>query len=189
MSIAGIASTALFSLLNNVQNTQKSNHGNFQQIEAEFNQLGQDLQSGNLAQAQQDYATLSQNFPTAGQSGSTTSNNPITQAFNALSQDLQNGNISAAQKDYSTIQQDFQQQQNTSQVHHHHHHGDDGQQSSQIQQAFSSLSQELQSGNLSGAQSAFAELEQDLQQFNAYSDSAVGLTGSSSTGGSLSVTA
>jgi outer membrane protein assembly factor BamD (BamD/ComL family) len=191
MSIAGIASTALFSLLSNVQGAHNnSNQGNFQQIEAEFNQLGQDLQSGNLAQAQQDYATLSQNFPTGSQAGSAASSNPITQAFNALSQDLQNGNLSAAQQDYSTVQQDLQQQQNTSQVHHHHHHGGDGQQSGQIQQAFSSLAQELQSGNISGAQSAFATLEQDMQQFNPYSDSAASVTGSSSsTGTGLSVTA
>jgi hypothetical protein len=61
MSISGIAGTALSSLLSATQGAQNG-QGNFQQIQSEFQQLGQDLQTGNLAQAQQDYATLSQNF-------------------------------------------------------------------------------------------------------------------------------
>src|SRR5271168_5288295 len=98
MSISGIANTALSSLLSATQSAQNGS-GKFQQIQSEFQQLGQDLQTGNLTQAQQDYATLSQNFPNA-QTGTTTapssanSSNPIAQAFAALSRDLQNGNIS-----------------------------------------------------------------------------------------------
>jgi chromosome segregation ATPase len=187
MSIASIAGTALSSLLNVAPNS-KSSHGNFQQIQSEFQQLGKDLQAGNLKQAQQDYATLSQNFGSAQASTAATANNsnPVAQAFTALSQDLQNGNISAAQKDYANIQQGFQQQQQaTSQVHHHHHHGGDGsQQSNEISQALNSLSAALQSNNLSSAQTAFATLQQDLQQFES--------SGSASTntaGGTLSVTA
>jgi hypothetical protein len=87
MSISGIASTALGSLLSATHGAQ-SGHGNFQHKQSEFQQLGQDLQTGNLTQAQQDYATLSQNFPNA-QTGTatstTTSSNPIAQAFTALS--------------------------------------------------------------------------------------------------------
>ncbi len=187
MSISGIAGTALSSLLSAAQGTQSTQHGqgNFQQIQSEFQQLGQDLQTGNLAQAQQDYATLSQNFAPA-QSGATAAattaaatttaaptaanSNPIAQAFAALSTDLQNGNITAAQQDYATIQQDAQQQQGSGQVHHHHHHGGGGgggQKGSQVSQALSSLSSALQSGNLSSAQTAFATLQQDLEQFSA----------------------
>lgn len=170
MSIASIASTALGSLLNVTPNS-KSGHGNFQQIQSEFQQLGKDLQSGNLTQAQQDYATLSQNFANAQASTATTANtsNPTAQAFNALSQDLQNGNLSAAKQDYANIQQDFQQQQQgTSRVHHHHHHGGGGQQNNQISQALNSLSAALQSNNLSSVQTAFATLQQDLQQFTEF---------------------
>src|SRR5271168_3709714 len=188
MSISGIANTALSSLLTATQSAQNgSGQGKFQQIQSEFQQLGQDLQAGNSTQAQQDYATLSQNFPNA-QTGTTsgtattasTANgaNPIAQAFTALAQDLQNGNISGAQQDYATIQQDFQQQQQgSSQVHHHHHHhgGGGGQQGSQVSQALNSLSSALQAGNLSSAQTAFAALQQDLEQF-----SAGGNTGSTS---------
>jgi outer membrane protein assembly factor BamD (BamD/ComL family) len=126
MSISGIASTALSSLLTATQSAQNG-QGNFQQIQSEFQQLGQDLQAGNLTQAQQDYATLSQNSPnaqsaTTAATSSANSSQPIAQAFAALSQDLQNGNISRAQQAYATIQQDFQQQQQqgAGQVHHHH---------------------------------------------------------------------
>src|SRR5271169_159009 len=174
MSISGIANTALSSLLTATQSAQSgSGQGKFQQVQSEFQQLGQDLQAGNLTQAQQDFATLSQNFPNA-QSGTTTSatasgGNPIAQAFTALAQDLQNGNISGAQQDYATIQQDFQQQQQgSSAVHHHRHHhgGGGGQQESQVSQALNSLSTALQAGNLSSAQTAFAALQQDLEQFS-----------------------
>ena len=197
MSITGIASTALNSVLNATP-TSQNNQGKFQQIQKEFQQLGQDLQSGNLTQAQQDYATLSQNLP-AAQSSTTAStansSNPIAQAFTALSQDLQNGNISAAQKDYATIQQDFQQQQQqgSSQVHHHHHHGGGGggsQQGNQISQALNSLSAALQSNNLSSAQTAFATLQQDLQQFESGGFGSSGGTSSSQPNtGTLNVTA
>jgi hypothetical protein len=116
MSISSIAGTALGSLLNVAPNS-KSGHGNFQQIQSEFQQLGKDLQAGNLTQAQQDYATLWQNFSNAQTStaaATANNSNPVAQAFTALSQDLQNSNISAAQKDNANIQQDFQQQRGTS---------------------------------------------------------------------------
>lgn len=197
MSITSIGSGALSAILSPAS-TSQNGRGKFQQIQAEFQQLGQDLQAGNLTQAQQDYATLSQNLPIA-QSSSTAStaanSNPIAQAFNALSQDLQNGNISAAQQDYATIQQDFQQQQQqgAGQVHHHHHHGGGGgQQNNQISQALNSLSSALQAGNLSSAQSAFATLQQDLQQFESgasSSGSSSGATPSYAAAGSLNVTA
>jgi outer membrane protein assembly factor BamD (BamD/ComL family) len=196
MSIASIASGSLAAILTPAP-TPQFGQGKFQQIQAEFQQLGQDLQTGNLSQAEQDYATLSQNFPVA-QSSTTasTANNasPIAQAFNALSQDLQNGNISAAQQDYATIQQDFQQQQQqgAGQVHHHHHHGGGGggQQNNQISQALNSLSSALQAGNLSSAQTAFATLQQDLQQFESGgSNSSGGRTPSYAAAGSLNVTA
>jgi hypothetical protein len=127
-----------------------------------------------LTQAQQVYATLSQNFPNA-QAGTTTgatsatanSSNPIAQAFTAPAQDLQNGNISGAQQDYATIQQDFQQQQQGSSPVHHHGGGGSGQQGNQISSALNSLSTALQAGNHSSAQTAFAALQQDLEQFSA----------------------
>ena len=198
MSISSIASTALSSLLNATQSA-RSGQGKFQQVQSEFQQLGQDLKAGNLTQAQQDIATLSQNFPNPPSGTSTAApasgGNPIAQAFTALAQDLQNGNISGAQQDYATIQQDFQQQQQgSSQVHHHHHHGGGGgQQGSQVSQALNSLSSALQAGNLSSAQTAFATLQADLEQFGA-SGASGSTTGTSSSptqtsGSGLNVTA
>jgi outer membrane protein assembly factor BamD (BamD/ComL family) len=87
-----------------------------------------------------------------------------------LGQDLQTGNLQAAQKDFTNLQQDLQQD-SSPQIEGHHHryqHAESSQVSSQqgnpIAQAFRTLAQDLQAGNLSGAQSAFATLQNDLQQ-------------------------
>lgn len=179
MSIIGILSSNLFSAgasssqkAQNNQNLQ-STPSNFQQIKTEFQQLGQDLQSGNLAQAQQDYTTLSQNISGAAQASA----NPAAQAFAQLGKDLQSGNLQAAQQDYATAQQGSQQSAQQAHGHHgrHHHHAEgaqsasaSSQQGSAINQAFGTLAQALQSGNLSGAQSAFATLTSDLQQIGGF---------------------
>ncbi|HWX37957.1 MAG TPA: hypothetical protein VNY09_01880 [Candidatus Sulfotelmatobacter sp.] len=177
MSIIGILSSNLFAA-GAAQNTQSAqNTGNnpskFQQIKAEFQQLGQDLQSGNLTQAQKDYTTLSQNLPGLPQAQNTA--NPLVQAFNQLGQDLQSGNVQAAQSDYATVQQDAQQNAAHASGHHHHHHRAEGSQESgsnpqtnSINTAFSQLAESLQAGSLSGAQSAFATLQSDLQQIGGF---------------------
>ena len=134
-----------------------------QQIQKDFNQLGQDLQSGNLSAAQADFVTLQKDMPQTSSASSSTSqsSSPIAQAFSQLSQDLQSGNLTAAQQDYSTIQQDLQSQ--GSQGHHHYHHHLGGSQDSQASQLFAQLGQDLQSGNLSSAQSDFSSLQSLLQ--------------------------
>lgn len=208
MSLIGILASNLFASgaaqnSQNVQNPSSANGApsNFQQLKAEFQQLGQDLQSGNLTQAQQDYATLSQNLPNSG----ATASSPVLQALTQLGQDLQAGNLSAAQQDYSTAQQDAQQQASQAGGHHgrHHHHVESSQssssssssQSNSINQAFATLAQDLQAGNLSGAQTAFATLQNDLQQIGGFlpsgSSGVPGAAGSSgvSAGGTLNVTA
>jgi outer membrane protein assembly factor BamD (BamD/ComL family) len=196
MSLIGILSSSLFSAALNTQNTHSSHSApsTFQQVKTEFQQLGQDLQSGNLTQAQSDFTTLSQDLPSASQS----STNPVLQAFAKLGQDLQAGNLRAAQQDYATVQQDAQQIASQVGGHHRHHHQQaersqsSSQQANPIAQAFGTLAQDLQAGNLSGAQSAFATLQNDLQQIGGFV--AVGSKGSSgaaaTTGaGSLNVTA
>lgn len=157
MSTSGIASTSLASY--GSQSLQDS----FQKMKQEFQQLGQDLQSGDLSAAQQDYATLQQLTPQQSSTTSTQSDNPIQQAFSQLSQDLQSGNLSGAQQDYTQLQQDFQSQAQATHGH-HHHHGGGGEQQNQISQLFTQLGQELQSGSLSGAQQAYATLAQDFSQ-------------------------
>jgi outer membrane protein assembly factor BamD (BamD/ComL family) len=212
MSIIGILSSNLFSA-GAAQNTQSSQNApsTFQQIKTEFQQLGQDLQSGNLTQAQSDFATLSQNLSNASQNtaaanaaatpAATTSTNPVVQAFAQLGQDLQSGNLQGAQQDFTNLQQDLSQsssQQVEGHHGHHHHHAESSQssssssQSNPIVQAFSSLAQDLQAGNLSGAQSAFSALQNDLQQIGGFVTAGSNGTSSAavpSTAGSLNVTA
>ena len=203
MSVSGIGSSIL-STLSGSQNQQSP----FQKIKSEFQQLGQDLQSGNLSQAQSDFTTLSKDLSNVLQGGANTATasattapntaaattSPILQAFNQLGQDLQSGNLQAAQQDFTKIQQDAQQA--APQVSGHHHHAESSQKSSSSQQsnpivqAFSQLTQTLQSGNLQGAQQAYSALQADLQQIGGVTSS--GATTPSSTApvtGSLNITA
>lgn len=147
-----------------------------QQMRSEFQQLGQDLQSGNMTAAQSDFATLTQLDPNLVSTSSTsatsstssatatTASNPMEQAFAQLAQDLQAGNLSAAQQDYSAIQQQMQSATAVHGHHHHHHGGGGGGQENPIDQLFSQLGQDLQSGNLSAAQQDFTSLQQQFQQ-------------------------
>lgn len=200
MSIIGILSSNLFAagLNHNAQNSQTAQNtaSTFQQIKAEFQQLGQDLQFGSLTEAQQDFSALSQNFPQASQ----TSRDPVMQALTQLGKDLQAGNLRAAQQDYSTVQQDAQQIAAQVRGHHGHryHRAESSQYSSSAQlsnpivQAFSTLAQDLQAGNLSGAQSAFATLQNDLQQIGCLvtaGSSEASVRAASPIAGSLNVTA
>ena len=146
MSIIGILSSNLFSggAAQNTLQTQgaQKNTPKFEQIKTEFQQLGQDLQSGNLTQAQTDYAALAADFPGASQlnaaastttagstAGPTTGTGTVAQQFAQLGQDLKAGNLQAAQQDFTNIQQTTEQtaQQNGAQQagghHHHHRHG------------------------------------------------------------------
>jgi hypothetical protein len=152
MSVSGISSI-------NFQDFHiQSMQSRMQQFRQEFQQLGQDLQSGNLSAAQADFATLQQLGPQANSAQGAAS---ITQDFNQLSQDLKSGNLSAAQQDFTKIQQDVQ----TQPVHAHHHHRQ-GQAANDISQEFSQLGQALQSGDLAAAQQAYKSLQQDFQMFS-----------------------
>jgi len=157
MSIAGILNNSPF---NFTPPTLTSSQPTFQK---ELQQLGQDLQAGNLSAAQSDFATLQQNSPTAAASSSTS----IAQAFSQLGKDLQSGNLSAAQQDFSTIHQDAQS--HAAHGHHHHHHGGGGAGSSQntLSQELALLGQDLQAGNLSAAQQAYNTVQQAFQAFGA----------------------
>jgi hypothetical protein len=160
MSVAGILGSSLFNFL--TQSVQSKG----QQFKQEFQQLGLDLQSGNLSAAQVDLASLQ---PTGSQANSTTSslqnNDPIGLDFKQLSQDLQSGNVSAAQQDYAKIQQDFQNQAATRHVHHHHQGGGGGE-ASAISQLMQQLGQDLQTGNLTDAQKAYGTLQQQFALSN-----------------------
>jgi outer membrane protein assembly factor BamD (BamD/ComL family) len=158
MSVLGIFSSGLFtSIAQTLQNKR-------QQFQQEFQQLGQDLQSGNLTAAQADLANLQKSGPQNNSTSSAQNINPINQEFSQLAKDLQSGNISAAQQDYTTIRQDYQNQVAPGQHHHHHHTGGESE-TSTFSQLLDQLGRALQSGNLSTAQQAYSTLQQDFQQF------------------------
>ena len=164
MSIAGIASSILTQLISSPQNPA-------QQLKTEFQQLAQDLQSGNLTQAQTDFAALQQSTP----AGFAQSNSPLAQELNTLGSDLQSGKLSSAQQDFLNIEQTVQQNSQGSQIHHHHHHHGGGgeplsstsnsQQDNPLTQLLNTLGQDLQTGNLTQAQQAYSQLAQSLSLF------------------------
>lgn len=193
MAVAAILAGGAFDLIRHLTSHGTSKN-TFQQLKQEFQQLGSDLQAGNLSQAQSDFAALQQKLPGASPANASlpsTGQNTLPAALAQLSQDLQAGNLSAAQSDFAAVQQDVQQigqQQAAGGAHHHHHHPsgnfDSSNLSSSQQQAisalFSQLGQSLQSGNLSAAQQAYTALQQDFQQFVQGNSSGVNPSASSS---------
>jgi outer membrane protein assembly factor BamD (BamD/ComL family) len=112
MSVSGVSTSDLLQT-----SVAQGAQTKFQQIQTQFQKLGQDLQSGNLTQAQSDFATLTQELPnrqqpsanaTTAAGGATSPTSTLAKAFQTLGQDLQAGNLSAAQADFATIQQDVQ---------------------------------------------------------------------------------
>jgi hypothetical protein len=170
MSVAGIASSAL---LHYTGQTTQSNRQKFQQS---IQQLGQDLQSGNLSAAQSDFATLQQMAPQIGSTTSTQSNGAVAQDFTQLGKDLQSGNTTAAQQDYTRFQQDVSATA-AGAAHHHHRHGGEGG-GQEFPQLLQQLGQQLQAGNLSGAQQAYTALQQQLESWGQAGETASSTTGS-----------
>jgi murein L,D-transpeptidase YcbB/YkuD len=152
MSVSGISNNPVDFLSKSIQN-------NMQQFKQEFQQLGQDLQAGNLSAAQADFVTLKQVGPQGLSTTTAQSSSPLAQAFQKLGQDLASGNISAAAQDYTKIQQAIQNQASRTQGHHGHHHSEGS-----ASQLLDQLGQALQSGDISSAQKAYASLLQDFQQ-------------------------
>ena len=199
MGIFGIAST----ILGQISSVTTPNPHK-QQVKQGFQLLGQDLQSGNLSQAQSDFASLQQLLPGGQQSSQFTpvssaqSSNPLATAVSQLAQDLKSGNLTAAQSDFATVQQNLQQagpQAGAAHGHRHHHHqsdGDSGQSSGQpnpISTLFGQLGQDLQSGNLSAAQQAYSSLQQDFQQFALNNSSTTSGAPTGASGANFSVSA
>ena len=149
-------------------------------VQSDFKQLGQDLQSGNVTQAESDYTTLttdlssfSPNSTSAGTSNadSTTtstdsSTSSIADALTTLGQDLQSGNLSAAQSDFTTVQNDLQKatkhapppppppSSSTS----------TSTSTNSILKELSTLGDALSSNDLTSAQTAYSTLQQDILQ-------------------------
>jgi hypothetical protein len=81
-----------------------------QQRQSDLKQLGQDLQNGDLSDAQTEYNTiesLGQSGPFANGDAFSLSNRQ--QDFNTLGQALQSGNLSAAQQAFTQLEDTFHQ--------------------------------------------------------------------------------
>ena len=78
-------------------------------------QLGQALKSGNLADAQQAYAALTQNAPNSGQTGQ----GQLSQDFTTVGDALKSGDLTSAQDAFLKLQQDLK---SAGHAHHHRHH-------------------------------------------------------------------
>jgi len=172
MPALAIANTVLSQLEALAQNKSSRLNGSFQQ-------LSQDLQTGNLAQAQSDFSSLQQLLPGSAQNSLAASSaispnsNPLATAVSQLAKDLKSGNATAAQSDLANVQQDVQQLRQKGAGHSHHHHHPVSEDSpsqpssgqNPISTLFDQLGQSLQAGNLGAAQQAYASLQQDFQQF------------------------
>jgi DNA-binding FadR family transcriptional regulator len=116
MSISAVSS--------NVTAYQTNAQNSFRERRADFQQLAQALQSGNMTGAQQAFAALQQAGSSSGAQGQSSppsgQSNPLANDFSTLGQALQAGDLSSAQKAFATLQQDMQ---GIRQAHHHHHHG------------------------------------------------------------------
>src|SRR5262249_40156860 len=77
-------------------------------------QLAKAIGSGDLSDAQQAYATLTQ---TQGNTPGSNANSPFGQALTQIGQALQNGDLAGAQKALDALRSQTQG------AHHHHHHG------------------------------------------------------------------
>ena len=88
-----------------------------QTFRQDFQSLTTALQSGDLASAQQAYATLiSDNPQLASSTGGT--GNPFQQTIASIGASLKSGDLSGAQNALSTLQQNMKAHHG-----HHHHHG------------------------------------------------------------------
>ena len=90
---------------------------NVQAAKKDLAALSSDLQSGNVAAAQQDFAALLQAAPQVKSQLQSGAGTPASSAFGALSTALQSGDLTGAQTAMATLQQTMRGH------HHHHHHG------------------------------------------------------------------
>lgn len=78
-----------------------------QQRRADMQQLGQDLESGNLSAAQQDFSNLQSLAQSGPFSGNAFLNNTRQQDFTQIGQDLQSGDLADAQQAFSQLESTF----------------------------------------------------------------------------------
>jgi hypothetical protein len=105
MSTAAVSSNSIYQQIQSY----------FQSRQSDLQQLGQSLQSGDLAGAQQEFSalqTLGQSGPFAN--GNDFQNSQRQQDFNAIGQALQSGDLAGAQQAFAQLQSTFHHQQQPS---------------------------------------------------------------------------
>jgi hypothetical protein len=132
------------------------------QLRQQFQQLGQDLQAGNLPAAQTDFTTLQQTSTNAP--ATAPANNPIAQALSQLKTQLQSGipNGTPAKPAPGTP---ITQPPQTPGAHgHHHHQGPEGPEDPTSPGSNSGFNQLGETNILSTAQQAYNSIVQFLPQ-------------------------
>jgi hypothetical protein len=149
MSVAGILSSSLFGASGSgaLKNT-KGNSSSVSQFQQQFEQLGQDLKSGNLITAQSDLATLQQTVPSQGGTRSTS-----TQGVSAVQ--AKNGQIQGENHDFRHGSTPLSLEPGVA----------PGSATSADALLFQQMSQALQAGNISAAQQAYSSIQMGGQLF------------------------
>lgn len=166
MSISSIAHQASIASSFSTGTPNANRTSTLNQLRQQFQQLGQDLQSGNLSAAQSDFASLQQEASPTRVS-STPSNDPVTQALNQLQTQLQAGGLAGAPpKPVASVpiaQQGPEAPGTRSHGHGHHGHvPDPADPAPPVYDGLDELGQALQSSNLSAAQQAYNSVLQGL---------------------------
>jgi hypothetical protein len=178
MSVSPISSSTL------AASVTQSMQSKLQQFRQEFQQLGSDLQTGNLSASQQDASALPGLASQSSSTSPTASSDPIAQAFNQLAQDLQSGNISGAQQDYGNLKQDQKVDQGHDNLRHHEQGFSVG-----SGQTLTQWGQAPPSANASNAQTAYNSLFQEVQQIGSGESLTPALQAASSSSDSVSFSA
>jgi hypothetical protein len=124
-------------------------------FQTDFATLGQDLQSGNLAQAQSEFSQFQSDLQAQTE-------NPVQQVqqdYAQLASALQSGNLTGAQSAFVALQQALQSQSGPSSA----ATSSSTNSNDPIANDLNALGQALSSGNLTQAQSAFSTLQTDIQ--------------------------
>jgi len=150
MSVSAISTNSL------IQNSNQHTPLSLQQFQQQFQELGTDLQSGNLSSANTQFAALQALVP--GSQSASQSQVPIVQTFHQLGTDIQSGSLTAAQQDYGTLKTDI----NKIALNHSHHRERDPMETAQ---GNDQLGQTLQTSTAATAQSAYNSLLQGIQQY------------------------
>jgi hypothetical protein len=105
------------SVSSSASSLQQVNQSQWAQVKNDWQQLGQALQSGDLAGARKAFAALQKDAPPPPQGAASPAGlgSSTQDPFAALAKALQSGDLAGAQQAFSQLQQ--------ARGHHHHHHG------------------------------------------------------------------